>query len=219
MEGKSALVFGSTGLVGAYLLEELLQNNKYTSIKLFVRKETGLKHPRIEEYLIDFSELNQKKEQIKGTDVFICLGTTLKKAGSIKKMEQIDHYLPVEIGKIALSNGAKNIAVVSSIGANQNAKNYYLRIKGEMEADILKLPYQNICIARPSLLLGERKEKRTAEIISKYIMKSLGFLFVGKIRKYRAIQGKTVARAMIQALIENKGEMILESDRLQELGK
>ncbi len=218
MEHKSALIFGSTGLVGSYLVEELLKDPVYSTIKLFVRKRIGYNNSRIEEFIIDFQNLDKHKELIQGSDVYICLGTTIKKAGSVENMDRVDHLLPMSIAKIALSNGSKKLAVVSSIGASKNSRNYYLSIKGKMEEDILSLDYQAIAILRPSLLVGNRKEKRVSETISKYMMKAIGPLFFGKMRKYRAIQGKTVARAMIKILNEKSGKAIFESDMVQELG-
>ena len=129
--------------------------------------------------------------------MFICLGTTIKKAGSIERMEQIDRDIPIKIGELSQTLGIKKIAVISSIGANANSRNYYLRIKGEMENGLKTLDFDNIVIARPSLLLGDRKEQRFTETIGKFLVKTLGFLLVGNLRKYRGIHVRKVARAMI----------------------
>jgi uncharacterized protein YbjT (DUF2867 family) len=219
MNKRTALVFGSTGLVGNLLLEELVDSERYSAIRIFVRQSTGISVPRVEEIIADFSDLENLTPKIKGDDLFICLGTTIKKAGSVENMEKIDRDLPVKIAQIALSNGVKNIAAVSSIGASADSKNYYLRIKGEMEEGIMMQDYENIAIVRPSMLLGERKERRTGELVGKVVMKAFKPVLTGKLRKYRAIHGKDVARAMIIILEQKPGKKIYESHELQDIVK
>jgi uncharacterized protein YbjT (DUF2867 family) len=219
MNKRTALVFGSTGLVGNLLLEELVDSERYSAIRIFVRQSTGISVPRVEEIIADFSDLKNLTPKIKGDDLFICLGTTIKKAGSVENMEKIDRDLPVKIAQIALSNGVKNIAAVSSIGASADSKNYYLRIKGEMEEGIMMQDYENIAIVRPSMLLGERKERRTGELVGKVVMKAFKPVLTGKLRKYRAIHGKDVARAMIIILEQKPGKKIYESHELQDIVK
>lgn len=215
MENKTAVVFGSTGLVGNLLLEELLASDKYDSIKIFVRKPAEITHPKITEYIVDFQSVASFEEKINGDDLFLCLGTTIKKAGSIKKMEEIDRDLPVSIASAASKKGVKGLAVVSSIGANPSSTNYYLRIKGEMEDGILKYTFENIAIVRPSMLLGDRKEKRAGETVGKIAMKFFNPLLNGKIKKYRSIQARDVAKAMISLLSRDQVKTIYESDELQ----
>jgi uncharacterized protein YbjT (DUF2867 family) len=216
---KTALVFGSTGLVGSCLLNELITRTEYSEIKSFVRKAMGTANPKISENIIDFENLGKSSDLFRGDDVFICLGTTLKKAGSVAKVEEIDRDIPIKIAEICRNNGLRNIAIVSSIGANKNSKNYYRRIKGEMETGILNFGFANTAILRPSLLLGKRSEKRFAETISKGFMIMFGFLFMGKLKKFKAIHSETVARAMINILNQNLQEKLYESDRIQILGK
>jgi uncharacterized protein YbjT (DUF2867 family) len=219
MNKRTALVFGSTGLVGNLLLEELVGSERYSEIRIFVRQSTGISVPKVEEIIADFSDSESMAPKITGDDLFICLGTTIKKAGSVENMEKVDRDLPVKIAQMARSNGVKNIAVVSSIGASTGSKNYYLRIKGEMEEGIMMLDYENIAIVRPSMLLGERKERRTGELVGKVVMKTFRPLLTGKLRKYRAIHGKYVARAMIIILEQKPGKKIYESDELQDIVK
>jgi uncharacterized protein YbjT (DUF2867 family) len=215
---KTALIFGSTGLVGSYLIQELIDCGEYSEIKSFVRKPTGIKQTIISEHIIDFGKLDDFAGLFKGDDLFICLGTTIKKAGSVAKVEEIDRDIPIRIAEICQKNGVKKVAVVSSIGANKSSKNYYLRIKGEMEAGILAQNFENIAILRPSILLGKRSETRFAETAGKGFMTVFGFLLFGKIKKYRAIHGQTVARAMIAILKQDLKEKIYESDIVQIIG-
>jgi uncharacterized protein YbjT (DUF2867 family) len=215
MNNKTAILFGSTGLIGNLLLEELVQAEIYQTIKIFVRQSAEISHPKIQEYIVDFSKPDTFLSQINGDDIFICLGTTIKKAGSIKRMEEIDRDLPVMLASAASKNGIKRIAVVSSIGAKPTSSNYYLRIKGEMENEIMKLKFENIAIVRPSMLLGERKEKRTGESAGKIVMKVFHPFLLGKMKKYRGIHGRDVAKVMIAVLQKDQKNNIYESDELQ----
>jgi uncharacterized protein YbjT (DUF2867 family) len=215
MKNKTALVFGSTGLIGNLLLEEIILSDSYSGVKIFVRQPTGISVTKVEEFTVDFSNADTFSKQIKGDDLFICLGTTIKKAGSVRKMEEIDRDLPIKIAAMASTNGVKKVAVVSSIGASAGSKNYYLRIKGEMEQEILKLNFENIAIVRPSMLLGERKEKRTGEMVGKIVMKTFKPLLIGKMKKYRGIHSRDVAKAMIAILQKEPVKTIYESDELQ----
>ena len=217
MNKRTAIIFGSTGLIGNLLLEELIKSEEYQKIKIFIRQPIEISHAKIEEFVIDFSKPETFLHEIQGDDLFICLGTTIKKAGSVKKMEEIDRDLPLMLASAASSNGVLRIAVVSSIGANQGSSNYYLRIKGEMEQEILKLKFENIAIVRPSMLLGERKEKRAGELVGKVVMKTLHPLLIGKMKKYRGIHGRDVARAMIYILKREQNKNIYMSDELQSI--
>jgi uncharacterized protein YbjT (DUF2867 family) len=217
MNKRTAIIFGSTGLIGNLLLEELIQSEEYQKIKIFIRQPIEISHAKIEEFVVDFSRPDTFMPEIQGDDLFICLGTTIKKAGSVKKMEEIDRDLPVRLASKAVENDVKRIAVVSSLGANAQSSNYYLRIKGEMEREILKLEFENIAIVRPSMLLGERKEKRAGELVGKVVMKTLHPLLIGKMKKYRGIHGRDVAKAMISILKEEQSKNIYMSDELQKI--
>lgn len=215
MENRTALIFGATGLVGNLLLEELAKSGKYTLIKIFVRQPSGISSEGVEEIIIDFSDTGNFSSKLSGDDLFVCLGTTIKKAGSVANMEKIDRDLPVMIARQAQANGVKRIAVVSSVGADSASKNYYLRIKGEMEDGIINSGIAKTVIVRPSMLLGDRKEKRVGEIAGKIVMKTFSPLLTGKLIKFRAIHGRDVARAMIILLDRETDKKIFESDELK----
>jgi uncharacterized protein YbjT (DUF2867 family) len=216
---RIALVFGATGLVGNCLVEELKDNASYSSIEVFTRTPIDSRHEKINQHLIDFNRLEEYASLFKGDDLFICLGTTIRKAGSVRKVEEIDRDLPARIAQIASENGVSRIAVVSSLGANPSSRNYYLRIKGEMEAAIRKIQFEQIVIARPSMLTGRRKEFRFGEVIGKIFMTVTGFLLLGPARKYRSISGQTVAAAMIALIQSPHREIVYQSDELQKFGK
>jgi uncharacterized protein YbjT (DUF2867 family) len=218
MSERSAIVFGGTGLVGRAVIDELVKSPIYDTIRIFTRNKTEFVTSfKVKEFVIDFDHPDSFSELVRGDDIFICLGTTIKKAGSIKRMEEIDRDLPVTIAGLASENQVKRLAVVSSIGADASSSNYYLRIKGEMEDKISGFDFETIAIVRPSLLLGERKEKRFGESLAKFIMKESGILLFGKFRKYRAIEGRAVAMAMVQILNNTVGKAIYESDSLQQI--
>lgn len=219
MSSGTAILFGGTGLVGNLLLEELINSGNYKSIRIFVRQTTGISDPRVEEIITDFTLPESYTSKISGDDLYICIGTTIKKAGSIENVEKTDRDLPTILAEAASKNGVKRIAVVSSIGADSTSKNYYLRIKGEMEENILNFPFQKTIIVRPSILLGERKEKRITEIVGKTVMKVIQPVFTGKFRKYRPIHGRDVARAMISLLYKETDKILFESDELMKIAK
>jgi uncharacterized protein YbjT (DUF2867 family) len=211
---KTAIVFGATGLVGSELVYQLIKDIRYKAVKVFTRRSLNIEHIKVIEDIIDVEKVEDYGESIRGDDLFICLGTTRRKAGSVKRMEDIDHHLPVKIARAALLNGVKNMAVVSSIGADQGSGNYYYRIKGSMEKDLMSLEFNRTVILRPSILLGRRDEFRLLESIGKGIIKTFGFLLNGKNRKYRAINAFDVAYAMIREINNVNGKEVYESDEI-----
>ncbi|MFO7616657.1 MAG: NAD(P)H-binding protein [Bacteroidales bacterium] len=214
MKPKTALLFGATGLVGSQLLDLLAANENYDRIKVYGRQATGNKHPKVQEHIIDFDHLEDYAHLMTGDRLFICLGTTIRKAGSVARMEQIDRDYPAKAATMARSNGVSRIAVVSSMGADARSGNYYLRIKGEMEQAILAAGFPRTVIVRPSILYGKRGEFRFGEWVGKGVMKALGLLMQGPLKKYRGIPAKTVARAMIRLIDEDSGETTYRNDQL-----
>lgn len=209
---KTALLLGATGLVGGHLLQQLLESPHYSSVVAFNRRPLDKQHPKLRQEIIDFDHPDPSK--IKGDDLFCALGTTLAKAGSKEAQYRIDCTYPFEIGKIARQNGARQYLLVSSVGANANTSNFYLKTKGELEEKIRGLEFEHFVAARPSFLLGERKEFRPGEKIGI----ALANLFAPLIpRRYRGIQAAKVARALIaNANSGGKGSDVLESEAIQE---
>lgn len=213
---RIAIVFGATGLVGSELVYQLIKDIRYKAVKVYTRRSLDIEHIKVIEEIVDVEKVEAYGESIRGDDLFICLGTTRRKAGSVKRMEDIDHHLPFQIARAALLNGVKNMAVVSSIGADPGARNYYYRIKGHMEKDLMSLDFNRMVILRPSILLGKRDEFRLLESIGKGFMKTFGFLLSGKNRKYRAINAADVASAMVREINNVNGKEVYESDEITE---
>lgn len=217
---KSAIVIGATGLVGTELVKQLLSDKDYSLVKVFLRKKMDMEHPKLEQHVVNFEKLEESKELIKGDVVFCCMGTTIKVAGSQDAFFKVDHTYPFYFAQLAKSNGVEKFLLVSSLGADKNSPNFYLRVKGQIEWELEKLKFKNLIILRPSMLLGDRKEFRLGELIGKVVMRALGFIFIGKLKKYKAIEAGTVAKAMILLSKNELGDLaIFQNDRLLELGK
>ena len=219
MLGKTALVFGSSGLVGSELTKQLLKDDRYKIIKIFVRKSIFPGNPKIVEIIDPLADPEKISEEIIGNDLFCCLGTTIKKAGSKKYFEWVDLEIPTQIAKIASRNKVDKFLVVSSIGANSSTGNFYLRTKGIMEKRVTKNHFEHIYILRPSMLLGKRNEFRFLEIMGKGFMRLISVFMLGPIRKYRGIQASKVANAMIKLANSTYPDVVIESDKIEELGK
>lgn len=217
---KTALVFGATGQTGALLTDELLKNPLYNEVRIFVRKPAGKTHPKLRELVNPLSDPQYLKNEIKGDDLFCCIGTTIKKAGTKENFRQVDYELPVSVARIAKQNGVSSMVTVSALGADAESNNFYLRTKGEMEHAVAGFGIENTVFVRPSLLLGKRGEHRTGELIGKWVMKLLNPLFIGRLKRYKAIHSAVVARAMIKAANDGKtGTRFIENEELLILGK
>jgi uncharacterized protein YbjT (DUF2867 family) len=214
-DNKTALVVGSTGLIGSVLLKELLTDDYYQKIAAWVRKPAGLVHPKLIEKVTDFNGIDDFVPQ-PVTHVYCCLGTTIKKVKTKEAFRKVDFGYVIDTAKYALRCGAEKFVVVSSIGAGKNSSVFYLQTKGEMEEALMKLPIPCIIIFRPSLLLGKRNEFRLGELFSKMFMSFAGIFLLGKLKKYCAIKASHVALAMKNISREDKkGIFIIESDQIE----
>lgn len=214
---KTALLFGSTGLVGGHVLNYLIQNSNYSKIKLFVRSFTEINNPKIEIIKTDFNNLNKHAEDIKGDECFFCIGTTKKKSPNKNEYQKIELDIPKKIAQIAKSNSVKSFFFVSSGYANPKSSGEYLKFKGLVEEEIKNLNFDKIGIMRPSFLLGERQEERVGEKFGIIIFKLLTPILIGPFRKMRPIQSEIVARAMIKLANENIDQSVFESNEISNL--
>ena len=214
---KTALIFGSSGLIGNHLLSVILQNNDYNHIKLFVRSESKNNNSKVEIVQTDFTNLEKYKDLIVGDDCFFCIGTTRKNTPDKDKYIEVEYNLPLEVARIAKLNFINNFIYISSLGANSNASSLYLKNKGEAEQDLIKLNFSNLSIFRPSILLGNRKENRVGEKIGIFVMKTLSPLMLGNMKKYKPIKVENVAKAMIKVIQRDYKKNIFESDEIMEI--
>lgn len=215
---RTALIVGATGLVGKACLYQLLDNAAYTRVLALVRKPLAIKNHKLQQLVINFDELHQQYSEFVADDVYCCLGTTIKVAGSQEKFRKVDFDYPLQLAEMALKNGAQQFLLVSAMGANMDSSIFYNRVKGEVEQAIGDLHYASFKVFRPSLLLGNRTEFRLGEQLAKVLMKGLGFLFIGPLKKYKAIEGVKVAQAMVAAaLLNGKGKVVYENNQLFEL--
>ena len=216
---KTALVFGSSGLVGGHLLNQLIENDNYNKIKIFVRSEPKNHNPKVEIIKTDFNNLENHKEDIKGDDCFFCIGTTKQNSPDKNEYRRVELDIPKEIAQIAKSNSLSSFIFVSSGFADPKNSGDYLKFKGQVEEELKKLSFQKLGIVRPSFLLGDRKERRIGEKIGILIFKLLSPLFVGPLKKMKPIHSEKVAKAMINICNNEHSKVIFESNEMVELVK
>ena len=214
--GKTAIILGASGLTGGLVLDKLLSDNRYTTIKIFSRKSIKNKNPKIIEKTGNLIELENFKDDFTANEVYCCIGTTAKKTPDKEVYKKIDYGIPVKAAKLCIENGIDTFLVISSLGADPKSSVFYNRIKGEMERDVLKENIKNCYILRPSIILGERNEKRIGESIGIGLMQFFRFVLVGKLKKYRAITAGKIANAMIYLANSKTDIPIIESDKITE---
>ena len=214
---KTALVFGSSGLIGGHLLNELIQNDNYSKIKLFVRSDHGSNDSKTEIIKTDFNNLENHKEDIKGDDCFFCIGTTKQNSPDKNEYRRVELDVPKKIAQIAKSNLVNSFVFVSSGYADPNSSGDYLKFKGLVEEELKRLSFSKLGILRPSFLMGDRKEKRIGEKAGIFIFKLLSPLLLGPLKKMRPINSEKVAKAMIKIANENLEKTVFESDEIVEL--
>jgi uncharacterized protein YbjT (DUF2867 family) len=211
----TANVIGATGLVGKQLVKQVLENENFGKVRIFVRRNSGISHPKLEQLVVDFAKEETWAKELTGDVLFSALGTTLKQAGNKEKQYEVDFTFNLNFARKAKENGIENYVLVSSIGANSNSSIFYTRIKGELDDAVSKPGFKNLVILRPSSLTGERNENRWMEKMSIPVAR-----FVTKfvLKKYRPISGETVAQAMINAVLNpNPKKTIWEGDEVFEL--
>jgi uncharacterized protein YbjT (DUF2867 family) len=214
---KTALVFGSSGLIGGHLLYQLIENDNYNKIKLFVRSETVIKETKIEIIKTNFSDLENHKEDIKGDDCFLCIGTTKQNSPDKNEYKKVELDIPIKIAQIARANLVKSFIFVSSIYANPKSSGDYVKFKGLVEEELKELNFSNLGILRPSFLIGSRKENRVGEKIGILTFRLLSPLLLGPLKKMKPINSEKVAKAMVKIANENLGKIIFESDEIVEI--
>lgn len=217
---KIALVFGASGLVGGHLLEELAKNKNYQKVYSFGRRELGIDDGKTEEIIIDFNKMSDFGHLIKGDDIFISLGTTIKTAGSQEAFRRVDFEYIYQAAQIAAQNGTNQLLLVSSAGADSNSSVFYNKVKGETEDAVKQMPFWSVRIFQPSLLLGKRKESRLAEGIGQSIGRFLNKFTSDLFDLYQPVEAENVAKAMvIAAQAVEGGEKVYPSHIIKKMGE
>jgi uncharacterized protein YbjT (DUF2867 family) len=214
---KVALIAGSSGLTGGFLLRILLEAPEYREVIAYVRKRTGIQHPKLREVVMDWEKLDAP---VPADDVFCCLGTTIKKAGSQEAFRRVDYEYPLHLAELQLEGGSQQFLLVSAIGADASSSIFYSRVKGELEDALQKLGYKSLHIFQPSFIAGPRKEKRVGERIGLAIFSFISPLFIGPLKKYEPIPAEHIARAMYRSAQKNiPGCTVSDSAETDALGR
>jgi uncharacterized protein YbjT (DUF2867 family) len=216
-QGKTALIAGGTGLVGGFVLKRLLAHSDYRRVEIWVRRELPIHHPKLNGRVVDFARLDDITGKIEADEVYCCLGTTIKKAGSQAAFRRVDHDYPLALARIARASGAEKFLMVSALGADPKSPVFYSRVKGEAEQAIAATGLSKAYFFRPSILFGPREEKRPGEKIGIALGKLIVPLLIGGLRKYRPIHADTVAAAMVYVANHEIPAGPIESDAIARL--
>lgn len=213
-----ALVLGASGLVGLHTTKMLLQHNTYDVIYAVSRHGIPLEHERLVQIQADFDSIDYFIEKTPITHIFSCLGSTKKKTPNKKDYIQVDHDYPIKVAKIGQSNGATKFSFVSALGANEKSNNFYMQMKGRVEEDIKALNFEELYIMRPALITGNRNESRPAERFASGFFRIINPLLRGSLKKYRSIDGKTIAQALVKtAGIDYPGVHTYNTEQIKQL--
>lgn len=214
---KVAMIAGSSGLTGGFLLKMLLEAPEYREVIAYVRKPTRIQHPKLREVVMDWEKLDAP---VPADDVFCCLGTTIKKAGSQEAFRRVDYEYPLHLAELQLEGGSQQFLLVSALGADASSSIFYSRVKGELEDALKKLGYKSLHIFQPSFIAGPRKEKRVGERIGLAIFSFISPLFIGPLKKYAPIPAEHIARAMYRSAQKNiVGCTIYDSAKTDVVGR
>ncbi len=214
---KTAIILGASGLTGGILLRKLIEDDRYSCIKLFGRSQLNINHKKVQHFVGDLLHLDKFSDDFHGDEVYCCIGTTRKKTPREEQYREIDFGIPVAAAQLCKRNKIKTIAVISSVGANEKSSNFYLRTKGEMEKAVIGQGIPNTYILRPSLIVGDRNERRVGEKFSIRMMMLFNPLLFGRLKKYRSIKAETIAHALVMLTNSNSNQNIYESDEIEGL--
>ena len=212
---RTALLLGSTGLVGGHVLQLLAKDDRWSRVVTLGRRAMEPVARKHVHHVIDFDNMDGHAEHFACDGVFCCLGTTIKKAGSEEAFRRVDFDYPVEAAHLAHAQGATQYLLVSSLGANSKSRFFYNRLKGEVEQALRGAGFASLGIFRPSLLTGDREEYRRSEAISAVGLTLAKPLLLGPFRKYRATPANTLARVMVDVAADSPtGATVYEADNI-----
>lgn len=213
---KKAIIAGASGLIGSHLLRQLLDGDAYAQVLVLTRRQLPMQHAKLTQLVLDFDKMDEHADKITGDAVFCCLGTTVAQTPDKALYRKIDHNYPIRLAQLALKNGVQQFHWVSSVGADANSSNAYLKLKGETEDDLKKVGTPSLHIYRPSMLTGRKEKQRFSESVINAIMKLADPLLMGNLTKYHSIPGSVVAKAMIGQSIDNEtGTFIYQYNELK----
>ncbi len=195
---RIAVVAGATGLVGRLLVRKLEQGGDYGEVRVLGRRAPTQAGAKVRFVATDFGDLSKHAAALAADDVFCCLGTTIRAAGSQPAFERVDYHMVVDLARAAHKAGAKRFFAVSAVGASERSPAFYSRVKGRMEAAVRQVPFEAVHIVRPSLLLGDRAERRPGEKLAQVVAPLLGLFLLGPLAKYRAVPAGDVADALVK---------------------
>lgn len=216
---RTALVAGASGLVGGHVLRLLLDDPEYDRVTVLGRRALPLTHKKLAQHVVEFARLGEAGDFPRVHDVFCCLGTTIRQAGSQAEFRKVDYGYVVELARVALRHRAAQFLVVTSVGADPRSRVFYNRVKGEVEEAVRRLQFDGVHCFRPSLLLGARAQSRPAERMAMLLSPLVGWAMRGPLARYRPIKAATVARAMVRIAREApRGVQVYESAQIRRLG-
>lgn len=217
--GRTAVLLGATGLVGGCCLDLLLDHPRYALVRTLARRPLRRTHPKLEAHEVDFERLGEAAELFEADDVFCALGTTIASAGTHEAFRHVDRDYVVEAARLASDRGAEQFLLVSALGADPSSLVFYNRVKGETEVAVKQLPFRALWIVRPSLLRGERPELRLGEKLADWASRPFGFLLIGPLRRYRPVEARAVAAAMVSLALEEGTGGVIESEEIADLSR
>lgn len=212
---KTAIVLGATGLTGGLLVRKLVADANFEKVILFSRKALAFKHPKIEEHIVDVLDLTAQDAKFKADMVFCCIGTTKAKTPDLDQYLEIDYGIPLQAARLAKKNNIPKFLVVSAMGANPKSRVFYNRVKGQMEQDLLQLELSETYIFRPSLITGNREEKRIGESFANVLMRIINPLIPSA---YKSISADYIAKAMLIVSKSGYDKQHIPSDEIRKLG-
>lgn len=213
--GKTAIIIGATGLTGNLLLQKLIDDTRYDSIKLFSRKKIEGLPSKVQQFIGNIIELENFKEDFTADEVFCCIGTTLKNSPDKNVYRSIDYGIPTKAAQLSKENNIEMFMVISALGANPNSALFYNKLKGEMEQKVLSFNIKNTFILQPSYIKGDRNENRPLERIYDVLFPLISVFLVGKLKKYKTIKATAIADAMYNLAELKPNIKKIESDQIK----
>ncbi len=193
------VIIGATGLTGRALTSQLLADPQVENVVVILRKPLAVEHPKLKQAIVDFEAEESLRSHLRGNVLFCCIGSTIAKAGTKEQFYKVDHDIPVRCATLAAENGIDTMVLISSIGADARAGNFYLRTKGQVEESLEKLSFRALHIFQPGVLMGRRQESRPLERLAIILSPLINLLLWGPLMKYRGIDVNQLVQAMINA--------------------